>query len=459
MRRPLCALPVCIFLVLALGAPFACADDESGAPEPDPVAAAGALYAETGTADVVMEKEYIELRDAGSGATRAVFQFRNTRAEPVTVVCVFPIRLETSGSRDDSGFVSDLFAALGAPAAGTSREFEPAKLAGLFGLRIQQDGREIPVDSCVADSGTEPGHLVLHFRNTLHFSADGTSMVSVTCTTPPQRKLAWNYILETGSSWKESLRRIVLSVPPDFHPDLEAPWQYVGTRKGRLLYTAADWKPGPGDTLSLAWKNTLADYPEFWRQAAEPIDPDDLPAEDTPVVFLEASSFLREKADVFLPGGIWHDAPFDPVRLFDGLPETAWVVRTPRGGIGEWVRFALDSSIERVEIANGWQRSAVDFPDKDTWSYFGKNNRVKTLDILRDDGSLVTRLALADTREIQRFNISLPAGTYRAVIADIFRGTRWNDTCLGELRFVRGTALGFDALARDPFFSPLVPAE
>src|SRR5208283_4071864 len=90
----------------------------------------------------------------------------------------------------------------------------------------------------------------------------------------------------------------------------------------------------------------------------------------------------------------------------------------------------------------------------DTWSYFAKNNRVKTLDIRRDDGSLAARLQLADTRGVQRFDVSLAAGTYRAVIADIYRGSRWNDTCLGELSFIRGTAAGFDALS-GPVLQPV----
>lgn len=177
---------------------------------------------------------------------------------------------------------------------------------------------------------------------------------------------------------------------------------------------AENWKPTSGENLSLEWRDTTADYPVFWRRVTEPLDPADLPSVDSPAKLLGASSSLPERADVFLPQGIWRNAPFDAARLFDGLPETAWAVRTPRGGVGEYVRFSLDSDVERIEISNGWQRSSVNFPDKDTWSYFGKNNRVKTLDIVRDDGSLVERLRLADTREVQRFNASLPAGIYRA---------------------------------------------
>ena len=98
----------------------------------------------------------------------------------------------------------------------------------------------------------------------------------------------------------------------------------------------------------------------------------------------------------------------------------------------------------------------MSFPDKDTWSYFAKNNRVKALDLVRDDGTPVERLRLADTREIQRFNVTLPPGTYRAVIADVYPGSRWNDTCLGEMTFIPGTAVGFDELNRDGFFSPFL---
>jgi hypothetical protein len=116
----------------------------------------------------------------------------------------------------------------------------------------------------------------------------------------------------------------------------------------------------------------------------------------------------------------------------------------------------LDTPVDRVEISNGFQRSAVNFPDKDTWSYFGKNNRVKTLDLVRDDGALAARLRLADTREVQRFNVTLPAGIYRAVIADVYPGSRWNDTCLGEMSFFPGTAAGFDELNKDAFFRPFL---
>ena len=398
------------------------------------------------------------------------------------------------GSLEDKGFVNDVLRALSVPtdswdaasedASYSGRYFrddqypngrverDPERLRKLFGFRILQDGKEVPVTSCLVEFGDAPGHLLLNFRHQLSFAAGASSVVTVTYAMPTrsavsaepsnrrapgiQREFTWNYNVETASSWKDSLGRIVLSVLPGFLPELAAPWRYLGTARGQLLYTAESWKPKTEENLELVWKDTVADYPGFWRKAAEPLAPEDLPPVASPAKLLGASSFLPETADVFLPTGIWRNAPFDPARLFDGLPETAWVVRTPRSGIDEYVRFSLDTAVDRIEISNGFQRSTVNYPDKDTWSYFGKNNRVKTLDLVRDDGGLVERLRLADTREVQRFNVSLPAGIYRAVIADVYPGSRWNDTCLGEMSFFRGTAVGFDVLNRDAFFSPFL---
>lgn len=512
-----------LLLVLAFGARQLPADDGSWETRRGYAPAEGALYSEAENPDIVMEKEYLELRDIGLGSTRAVFQFRNTADTAVTVECAFPIIFDFTvrpiaveswsfkawdfgdvvpssfaplprGSPEDTGFVKGLLSSISVPTdtwdptgaetyyAGTyfrddqyprdRIELDPARARKLFGFRILQDAKEVPVTGCVVDFGEEPGHLEIRFRHELAFAARGSSVVTVTYGMPTRsavsgqpasrrapgisREFTWKYNLQPASSWKGSVGRIVLSVPAGFQPDLSAPWKYIGTANGQLLYTAEGWKPMAGEDLEIAWKDTVADYPAFWRTVAEPLDPGDLPAVDSPAALLGASSFLPETSDVFLPGGIWRNAPFDAARLFDGFRETAWVVRTARSGVGEFVRFSLAAPADRIEVANGYQRSTVNFPDKDTWSYFAKNNRVKTLDLVRDDGRLVDRLRLADTREPQGFNVTLPAGTYRAVISDIYPGSRWNDTCLGEMTFFPGTAVGFDALNRDPFFSRFV---
>ena len=111
-------------------------------------------------------------------------------------------------------------------------------------------------------------------------------------------------------------------------------------------------------------------------------------------------------------------------------------------------------------VQNGFLRSPVDIPEKATWSYFEKNNRVSTLELQKDNGEKAAVLRLADSRELQYFAVSLAPGTYRAVIASVYPGSKWKDTCLGELRFYPGpvgaAAAELSRLAAEPFFGELI---
>jgi hypothetical protein len=81
---------------------------------------------------------------------------------------------------------------------------------------------------------------------------------------------------------------------------------------------------------------------------------------------------------------------------------------------------------------------------------------VKTLEIRKDGGGAVAVLDLADTRDLQYFTISLAPGTYRAVIAAVYSGSKWHDTCLGELTFFPGTTMDLSRLAKDAFLGKFV---
>ena len=113
------------------------------------------------------------------------------------------------------------------------------KLLKLFGFRVLQDGKDVPVTTCVVEFGDAPGHLVLHFRHQLSFAASAASVVTVTYAMPTRsavsgdpasprapgisREFTWKYMLQTASSWKGSLGKIVLSVPPGFATEPRCP--------------------------------------------------------------------------------------------------------------------------------------------------------------------------------------------------------------------------------------------
>jgi hypothetical protein len=350
------------------------------------------------------------------------------------------------------------------------KEYPAQDLLSQFGLSMDQDGTPVAFSSCVADFGSQPGTIVLHFRHQLKFAAGQVSRLTVAYAletlsgqasggavrySPTYTTYNWNYILETASSWKGPLGDIVLAVPPGFGT-LPDPWKLLGTRGGRLLYRATNWKPGPKQNLSLHWGKTTRDFDGLW---ADPdmaqSDPPTPPKDDT-VKYVAASSELGEKADVFLEAETWKQAPFTADRLFDGLRETAWAVRTKKGGIGESVTFQLKKPVLVAVVQNGYRRALADFPPKVNESFYAKNNRVKTLEIRHDGGGKLTQLNLADDRELQYLNLQLPPGIYQAIITEIYPGTQWNDTCLGELAFLPGVDAGLARLAADEFFGPLL---
>jgi hypothetical protein len=79
------------------------------------------------------------------------------------------------------------------------------------------------------------------------------------------------------------------------------------------------------------------------------------------------------------------------------------------------------------------------------------NNRPKVLELASADGKIKLTLPLADSPAVQSFaDIFLPKGVYKLVIKDVYRGTKWRDTCLGEIVFYRASAL-YSRLSGDAF--------
>lgn len=125
--------------------------------------------------------------------------------------------------------------------------------------------------------------------------------------------------------------------------------------------------------------------------------------------------------------------------LFDHKPGTAWVEGKPDDGIGEWVSFKFDKQAWEdqayafagvIYIVNGYAKSPA---------LFRENNRIKTLRVSYN-GRVLCDLTLTDTMQLQTFRIQQlrPAGcrlgdTLRFEIREVYRGTKYRDTCLTEL--------------------------
>ena len=132
---------------------------------------------------------------------------------------------------------------------------------------------------------------------------------------------------------------------------------------------------------------------------------------------------------------------FGVVNLFDKNPETTWQVGN--GGIGQWVEISFPEPADvRVSFINGFAKVDPKFASHGAdGDLYVLNNRVKSLRVETwdiNDHKNVSNVAFVD--EIRDYQ---DGGEYRAVkkmrfiIDGIYKGQKWNDTALAEIKIER----------------------
>jgi len=118
---------------------------------------------------------------------------------------------------------------------------------------------------------------------------------------------------------------------------------------------------------------------------------------------------------------------FAPDKLNDGLASTCWAEGAKGWGQGEWVKFTFNVPVDiyTVEIINGF---AVD--DE---RYYG-NASVKMLAVEFSDGKK-TNLELTDVASPKNYSLYGEDVTWiKFIIDQVYRGEKWEDTCISEIR-------------------------
>ncbi len=463
----------------------------------------GILYSTEEHPDIALEKEFLGLRDFESGSVQAAFLFRNTKNAPVTTLAGFPVEVRFSAERVDIGkgtfaYVvgagDTLRACLTAAGftltacKGEVREYGshyireadfrpfrkelPVKslaLPELTGFSIKQDGRPVAVDSVVIELKTDgDARLIFHYRHRLRFGPSARSVVRVdyrvktfsgTKNVGPEvlaPEYIWNYILETGATWKGPIGTFILGVPAAYYPQQEEieKLSFLGVNGTYCFFGAENLEP-VDTNLRIAWADTSkADEKRLKRlwfgDSPESINPPERRVSS--IARLKgASSFLNEKADVYLANGVLKGCAFTADKLIDGLAETAWCEGAKGDGIGEWVDWEFTADVSGMRIQNGFLRAVAKISGKDIHTYYEKNNRVKTLEFVSEDQTDRRKVAVADRRDFQWVPLDLPKGRYRMLIGDVYRGSKYADTCIGEIEFFPVSPLLKKAQG-DPFF-------
>ena len=149
---------------------------------------------------------------------------------------------------------------------------------------------------------------------------------------------------------------------------------------------------------------------------------------------------------------------YQAVNIIDKKLETAWVEGVKGPGKGEWVKLKLDAekishsstpfSISEIGIIPGYAKSRT------TWY---ENNRVKKMLVViytpasatQENEWVALRLFLKDDNKLQLFQVPIDYIAYNFdpmtktvwfKIEDVYRGTKYDDTCISEI-VLRGGCL------------------
>ncbi len=459
----------------------------------------GALYSETENGDITLQDEILVFDGFQSGLTRAAFFFSNTSAKAVSVPAGFPVRVSLNidqypvpgGGHQTGYFLSmskygpsgrlleiaravfgrSLKRASGpefedpdrsaeyflAADVAARREVSAAGFPALFDFSITQDGRKVSLSSVVIEAAlvsrtkqSQVLEVTFHFRHTLSFAARAASRVDVRYASDyragadnmgsyMESSYAYEYILGTGRTWRGPIGRLYLAVPFALHPRLPGPFRRLGRMGGKDVYLAKKYEPAPADGISITCTDRdeiSASYLQsIWFDSKREAKLPRRPAQDF-VNVKGASSWLKDTAAVYTEDGVISRAGFGPLSLVDGVRQTAWCEGVAGDGIGEWVKLELKEDVEAIDVQNGYNRSFTRIEGKNIDQYYRLNNRPRQVEIVSTDGKIRRTLPLADVTAIQSFdNVYLPKGTYKIIIRDVYRGTKWRDTCLGEIVF------------------------
>lgn len=111
--------------------------------------------------------------------------------------------------------------------------------------------------------------------------------------------------------------------------------------------------------------------------------------------------------------------------IIDRDSKTAWVPESQKSGIGEWIELSFDDAVQinSLVLTNGYAKSEEAFKN---------NNRIKNATLVFSDGSKQAVL-LKDTMEPQKISINRNSRTVRLIIDSVYKGTKYDDTCLSEM--------------------------
>ncbi|MCK5459674.1 hypothetical protein KAI52_01000 [Candidatus Parcubacteria bacterium] len=241
----------------------------------------------------------------------------------------------------------------------------------------------------------------------------------------------FDYILETGASWKDKIEKIDVEVKFEdgrliYDVSRIEPSGYIFNKKNNSIeWRLSNIEPTKDDNIRVGHRNFPYRGKGSWRC-------------DYDTKYSELSKdYIDEVSTMSSSHLVEDEIGYYACKAVDGDKKTAWVEGVVGSGIGEWISnldsLYLSESInyQKVKIFNGFGES------EELWR---KNNRVKKLKIIYPNN----QEHIIDLEDIFGYQtIDLPEiirlkenGYAKLEIMEVYKSTDFDDTAISEVRLL-----------------------
>ena len=309
--------------------------------------------------------------------------------------------------------------------------------------------------------------IVLHFYHELDFKPSKPAKVEISYAVASTKRSYHGsayesyYDISTGGTWKGAIRKLL--VMTDMNMKV-----INGSTKPKTFtdilhfHVFENYKPVRGEYFMFSGASYGDDA------GYRPVFKDDFEKQDF-VTGISASSYLKGTYRYYEMENNWYPEE-KKVKVSDYAPETSfdadlyngWVEGKKGDGIGEWIGFTLTKNAFGPFAVNGLTRfpfysdnqtnrfdADSPFSGTDRTSAWKENNRIQSMLLKTAAGTVKAKIELEDV--YSGFNVYdgsiwqlnavknpclLEKGAYRLEIADVFKGSKYDDTVLGEVWFI-----------------------
>lgn len=145
---------------------------------------------------------------------------------------------------------------------------------------------------------------------------------------------------------------------------------------------------------------------------------------------LSSSSYLQDKEKDYSAGF-----------AMDGNTNTAWVEGAKGNGVDEWIRIDfidIQNDWEEIEISRGISAISLSNGYSKSKDAYYSNNRVKRIKIEFSDGTSLIKELEDNVLAPQKIDFGKTVSTkyLKIIVMDIYKGEKYNDACISEIRIL-----------------------